>query len=196
MKPIALEGHGVRLEPLALEHREALAAASAHESVWAFAPEAAGLSPAQHFERWFSRSLGLVGSESVLPFAVRRQSDGALVGSTRYLNAEPAHRRVEVGNTWYTPQARGSFVNPACKLLLLEHAFEVLGVNRFELKCDARNVASRAALKKLGAQEEGTLRRHMVLGDGFIRDTVYFSILREEYPAVRGALFKRLGKTG
>ncbi len=139
MQPIVLEGHGVRLEPLAREHREGLERASADPSVWTFAPEAPGYTPAQHFEAWFSRSLGQVGSATILPFAVLRLADDGLVGSTRYLNAAPEHARVEVGNTWYAPDARASFINPACKLLLMEHAFTVLNVNRFELKADTRN---------------------------------------------------------
>lgn len=190
MNPIVLEGHGVRLEPLDERHRDGLREAASDPTVWTYSPEAKGLQPAEHFERWFSRSLGQVGSAQVLPFAV--SVDGRLVGSTRFLNAEPAHRRVEVGNTWYAPAARRSRVNPACKLLLLEHAFGPLGVERLELKCDARNTPSRKAIARLGAKEEGTLRHHMVLGDGFVRDTVYFSVLSAEWPAVKAALLARL----
>lgn len=191
MTPVILSGHGVRLEPLALEHQAGLRAAGDDRSVWTYAPEGRDLAPAEHFERWFRRSLALVGSPEVLPFAVL-DAQGKVVGSTRYLNAAPEHRRVEIGNTWYAPEARRTRVNPACKLLLMHHAFAVLGVERLELKCDARNKASRGALARLGAKEEGTLRRHLVLGDGFCRDTVYFSVLRGEWPAVEAGLLARL----
>lgn len=194
MTPVTLAGYGVRLEPLAPRHEAGLRAASADPSVWTYAPEGKGLAPGEHFSRWLARSLGQVGSATVLPFAVL-DADGIEVGSTRYLNFEPDHRRVEVGNTWYAPAARGTRVNPACKLLLMTHAFEVLRVDRFELKCDARNAASRAAIARLGAKQEGILRKHMVLGDGYTRDTVYFSVLREEWPGVLAALNERLSKS-
>jgi RimJ/RimL family protein N-acetyltransferase len=190
MKPVTLEGPGVRLEPVAVGHEAGLREASADPSVWTYSPEGKDLAPVEHFARWFARALGQVGSATVLPFTVF-QGD-LVVGSTRYLNYEPDHRRVEVGNTWYAPSARGTAVNPACKLLLMRHAFEVLRVDRFELKCDARNLASRAAIAKLGAKEEGTLRHHLVLGDGYTRDTVYFSVLRAEWPAVEAGLKARL----
>jgi RimJ/RimL family protein N-acetyltransferase len=179
------------LEPLAPGHEAGLRAAGADASVWTYAPEGVNLPPAEHFAKWFARSLGQVGSATVLPFAVR-DGLGALVGSTRYLNYEPAHRRVEIGNTWYMPSARHTRINAACKLLLMKHAFDVLRVDRLELKCDARNVPSRGAIAKLGAKEEGTLRKHMVLGDGFTRDTVYFSVLRAEWPAVEAGLLARV----
>jgi RimJ/RimL family protein N-acetyltransferase len=191
MNPIALEGHGVKLEPLAPGHEVGLRAAGADASVWTFSPEGVGLAPQEHFAKWFARSLGQVGSAAVLPFAVR-DGLGALVGSTRFLNYEPAHRRVEIGNTWYMPSARHTRINPACKLVMMKHAFDVLRVDRLELKCDARNAPSRGAIAKLGAKEEGTLRKHMVLGDGFTRDTVYFSVLRDEWPAVEAGLLARL----
>jgi N-acetyltransferase len=187
--PVTLSGHGVTLEPLTPKHEAGLRAAGADASVWTYSPEGKDLTPEQHFAAWFARSLGQVGSATMLPFAVI--AGDVIVGSTRYLNFEPAHRRVEIGNTWYAPSARGSKVNPACKLLLGKHAFEVLRVDRLELKCDARNLASRAAIAKLGAKEEGTLRKHMVLGDGFTRDTVYFSVLRDEWAAVQRGLLKR-----
>lgn len=183
--PLVLENSWVRLEPLRESHRAGLARFSDDADVWRY-------SMIPKFEPWFVASLKELADGTSLPFAVRRKSDGLLVGSTRYLNMALAHRRVEVGNTWYGPDARNSHVNPACKMLLLTHAFEVLGVARLELKCDARNLPSRGALKKLGAKEEGTLRRQWMLSDGHLRDTVYFSVLEDEWPSVRAGLDARL----
>lgn len=126
------------------------------------------------------------------PFCVRRVSDGALVGATRYMAVVEAHKRREIGGTFYGADARGGFVNPACKRLLLAHAFEALGCHRVELKTDVRNLASRAAITKLGAKQEGIFRRHTILGDGHVRDTVYFSIIDAEWPEVRAKLDLRL----
>ena len=126
---------------------------------------------------------------------MRRLDDNALVGSTRYLAIEPAHRRLEIGHTWYAPSEWGGQVNPACKLALLRHAFETLGFNRVELKTDNRNLRSQTAIAKLGAVREGVFRAHMVRRDGTLRDSVYFSIVKSEWPAVRDRLTRRLGAT-
>ncbi|HEX5632975.1 MAG TPA: GNAT family protein, partial [Gemmatimonadales bacterium] len=120
------------------------------------------------------------------------QEGGAVVGSTSYLDVVPRHRRVEIGSTWYRPDQWGTAVNPECKLMLLGHAFEVLGVNRVALVTDALNHRSQAAIAKLGAVREGVLRAHMVAQEGRVRDTVVFSIVRAEWPAVRDGLLARL----
>lgn len=184
-----LAGHGVRLEPLEPRHRAELLAPASDPAAWEFTPvDDRGGPLAAWLDTWFDRAMAC----GDVVFAVRRLADGAIVGSTRYLNVEPAHRRLEIGGTWYGPDARGTAVNPACKLLLLEHAFEALGALRVELKCDARNARSRRAIAKLGATEEGVLRRHMILGDGWVRDTVYFSVLDHEWPRVRAGLEARV----
>jgi RimJ/RimL family protein N-acetyltransferase len=126
------------------------------------------------------------------PFAVVRNVDGALVGSSSYMDIQPAHRHVEIGSTWYAPQVRGTAVNPESKLLLLSHAFDRLGCVRVTLKCDARNEHSQRAIAKLGAVREGILRKHRIQPDGFVRDTVYFSVTAEEWPTVRANLEARL----
>ena len=127
----------------------------------------------------------------LVTFAVRRLCDETIVGSTSYLNIAPADARLEIGFTWYAAGARGGAVNPEAKYLLLAHAFAA-GFNRVEFKTDARNARSRAALLKLGATEEGTLRRHMWMPQGYFRDSVYFSILAGEWPAIRDRLEARL----
>lgn len=186
---VPLECGDVRLEPLAEGHRAGLEAAGDAADIWAFMPydgQGAG------FARWFDWSLDLNTGNREAVWAVRRIGDDALVGSTRYLNIATHDRRIEIGGTWYAPAVWGSQVNPACKLMLLAHGFETLGLNRIELKTDARNARSQAAIAKLGATREGVFRRHMVLHDGHVRDTVYFSIIREEWPNVKARLEERL----
>ena len=130
------------------------------------------------------------------PFAVVLQDDGTVVGSTSYMDVQPQHRHAEIGCTWYTPAVRRTVVNPECKLLMLRHAFEVMGCVRVTLKCDGRNQVSQRAIAKLGAVREGVLRKHRVQPDGFVRDTVYFSIVEDEWPAVRERLEERLRERG
>ena len=127
-----------------------------------------------------------------LVFAVRLRGDGKLVGSTRYMNIAAGDRRLEIGTTWYNSAVWGGKVNPECKLLLMTHAFEQLGCYRVEYRCDARNSRSRAAILKLGATEEGILRRHKRTDDDFWRDTIQFSILDSEWPKVKAGLEARL----
>ncbi len=139
----------------------------------------------EHLQREFASSR--------VAYLVRDRASGAALGSTSYLDIRPEHRGVEIGFTWYAPNVRGTGVNPECKLLLLRHAFEALGCVRVQLKCDARNMHSRAAILKLGATFEGMLRRHMIVVDGFVRDTAMFSILDEEWAGVKARLIERLG---
>lgn len=194
LEPIVLENAWVRLEPLGAAHRDPLRALADDPEIWRFTPQSADPSSRlAWFDAWYARAVALGAAGSELPFAVRRRADGLLAGSTRFLHVEASHRRLEVGATWYAPGARGGIVNPAAKALLLGHAFEALGAVRVELKCDARNTRSRRAIRALGAVEEGTLRRHTLLADGFVRDTVYFSVVDAEWPAVRARLHARLG---
>jgi RimJ/RimL family protein N-acetyltransferase len=189
LRPILMAGR-VRLEPLAESHRDGLARAADHPAIWSHMPiDASGAG----FESWFDRSLelALAGREAV--WAVRALGDNSLVGSTRYLAVEPAHHRLEIGHTWYEPARWGGAVNPACKLALMRYAFETLGFNRVEFKTDNRNIRSQTAIAKLGAVREGVFRAHMVRRDGTLRDSVYFSIVRNEWPAVRDRLVARLG---
>jgi RimJ/RimL family protein N-acetyltransferase len=127
----------------------------------------------------------------VIPFTVRT-ADGRAVGMTSFLDIRPAHRCVEIGYTWYAREAQGTFVNPAAKRLLLTYAFDDRDAVRVQLKCDARNERSRAAILKLGARFEGILRRHGIQAGGHVRDTAMYSILNEEWPEVRQKLNQRL----
>jgi RimJ/RimL family protein N-acetyltransferase len=185
-----LEGYGVAVEPLAEVHREPLRAAADDARIWEFTltrADGAGFDP------WFDTALADRDAGRRVPFAVRRAADGRWVGGTSYLDVALGHRRLEVGSTWYRPDSWGTTVNPACKLLLLAHAFEVVGVNRVALVTDALNTRSQAAIAKLGAVREGVLRAHMLSQGGRVRDTVVFSITAAEWPAVRAGLLARTG---
>ncbi|MBI1189150.1 MAG: GNAT family N-acetyltransferase [Tepidisphaera sp.] len=148
------------------------------------------------FEAWIASRLFKPTSCGMV---VIDRRTGRIVGSSSYLDIDPVHRGVEIGFTWYTPEARGTRINPASKLLLLEHAFGPMFAGRCErvqLKCDGRNERSQRAIAKLGAVREGVLRKHRVLMDGYVRDTVMFSITREEWPRVREGLHNRLAEAG
>ena len=181
-----LEGRFVRLEPFAPELKEAVRAALAGDAdAWSIMVTNGG---AGGFDGWWASA---IAPGSPPRFAVRRLADGEVVGTSGYHDLRPEHRGVAVGHTFYRPDARSGPVNPECKLLLLEHAFAA-GAVRVEFHTDAINGRSRAALVKLGAVEEGTLRRHKLTWTGRMRDTVMFSILEEEWPAVRKSLKARL----
>lgn len=182
-----LRGYGVELVPLDEAHREPLRPAAQDERIWAVTLTR-GDGPG--FDPWFDDALAERAAGRRVPFVVSR--GGELVGSTSYLDVAPRHRRVEIGSTWYRPDVWGTAVNPACKLLLLEHAFEAVGVNRVALVTDALNLRSQAAIAKLGAVREGVLRAHMVAQHGRVRDSVVFGITAAEWPAVRAGLLARL----
>jgi len=186
---IPLDAPGVRLEPLAEIHREGLRRAAQAPAIWTHMPTPA---LGERFDAWFDGSLRACETPQETGWAVRTLDDNTLVGSTRYLNIEAAHKRVEIGHTWYNPAVWASQVNPACKFALLEYGFEALGLNRIELKTDIANTRSQAAIARLGAVREGVFRDHMIRPDGSLRDTVYFSIVREEWPGVRDGLLARL----
>ena len=187
-----LLGRWVRLEPLAAEHREPLRAAADDDRIWR---HTLVLARGPGFDAWFDDALAQRDAGRQFPFAVRVPAAGRLVGSTSYLDITPRHRRVEIGSTWYAPDVWGTRVNPECKLLLLEHAFEMLGVNRVALVTDRLNERSQRAIAKLGALREGVLRAHMVSQGGRVRDSVVFGITTAEWPQVKAGLLARLEKT-
>jgi RimJ/RimL family protein N-acetyltransferase len=191
LTPQTLQGRVVRLEPIEEAHREALRPAANDRDIWRFFPDR-GDGP--HFDALFDRRLAAQRDGSWIVHDVRRLADCALIGQTCFLNIDSVSARVEIGGTWYVAAARGGAVNPECKLLLMAAAFAA-GARRVELKTDARNGRSRAAILKLGAVEEGTLRRHTLMWDGFVRDTVYYSVLEDEWPLVCEGLRGRLGRT-
>jgi RimJ/RimL family protein N-acetyltransferase len=191
MDVVPLNGRWVRLVPLDESHREPLRQAADDDRIWEHTlARASGAG----FDPWFDDALAGRRAGRRVPFAVCRAADGRWVGSTSYLDLAPRHRRVEVGSTWYHPDVWGTAVNPECKLLLLAYAFDVVGVNRVALVTDAVNARSQAAIARLGAVREGVLRSHMVSQGGRVRDTVVFSVVSAEWPAVRAGLLARLGQ--
>ena len=189
---ITLENEWVRLEPLSHEHGEDLAAATAGlEYAWyTSAPAPDGVAAE------IERRLGWQADGQMNPWAVRRLSTGRVVGLTTFCNIEQTDRHVEIGYTWLSPSAQRSEVNTAAKLLLLGHAFEACDAIAVELRTHWHNRQSREAIARLGAKQDGVLRSHSRTGDGNLRDTVVFSILDHEWPAVRAGLEHRLARRG
>jgi N-acetyltransferase len=187
---VPLRGELVELEPLAPEHAEELWAAAQDPRIWQWLASVGG--SRESFDRWMETALAAasVGEEGV--FASRDRRSGTLVGSSRYLNVRPADRALEIGWTWLNPSAWGTGVNVEQKLLMLGHAFEQLGCVRVELKTDARNERSRAAMAALPARFEGIMRNHMIVPDVGQRDSAYFSVIESEWPEVRANLQRRL----
>jgi RimJ/RimL family protein N-acetyltransferase len=189
LEPAVLEGRFVRLEPFnAVLREEVLTALNCDADSWAIVSSTAH---GEHFDGWWRVAEAEMAAGARIPFAVRRLSDGAVVGATSFMTLRPAHGGVEIGATFYRPDARGGPVNPECKRLLLAHAFAA-GALRVELITDARNLRSQAAIAKLGAVREGTMRRHKITWTGHVRDTVMFAVTDVDWPGVRGGLDERL----
>ena len=187
-----LEGKLVVLEPLAPDHEAGLfAAASSDPAIWRWTHVNAGASR-EAFAAWFASALDRSARGLEAAFAVTRARDGTPLGSTRYMTLRREHRGLEIGHTWLASWAWGTGANAEAKLLLLEHAFERLGCMRVEFKTDARNERARAALEALPARFEGIFRKHMLVRDGEVRDSAYYAITDEEWPAVRAALTRRV----
>ncbi len=193
-----LEGSLVTLEPLAAEHRDGLWEAAQPDEIWDWL--ATLNRNRDYFDAWFDATLATDAAGEGDPretgaFAVRRSADGVLVGSSRYMNVRRWDRVVEVGWTWFNPSVWGTGVNVETKLLIFTRAFETLGCVRVELKTDARNERSRGAMARLPARFEGIMRKHMIVPDVGQRDSAYFSVTDDEWPAVRAALQERLAPT-
>jgi len=185
---VVLSGRFVRLEPLDERHRDDLLAAAAEDSL-TFRYMGADLSVGEAV--WPAYLADALRPEYVA-WATVDAATGRAIGSSRFGDIAPEHGRVEIGWTWIAPSHQRSATNTEAKLLQLGYAFDELGATRVALKTDGRNLRSQAAIERLGAQREGTLRRHVRMPDGFIRDTVYFSILDDEWPAVKAGLEERL----
>ena len=183
IEPITLRGRHATLEPLGPEHLDGIRAAAADGELWRLWYTSVP-APAKA-DDWLAIARSMRDDQGAMPFAVRDSRDGRVVGSTRYFNVDAANRRLEIGHTWYAQRAQRTAINTECKLLLLTHAFEKLGCIAVEFRTHWFNQASRAAIARLGAKQDGVLRNHQLLPDGSKRDTVVFSILDGEWPAVK-----------
>jgi RimJ/RimL family protein N-acetyltransferase len=190
LRPVTLENAFVRLEPLRPDHADDLAALTVGTGITRWFPEP--METRAILDRYVAEGLRQAAEGTALPFAIV-DPGGPLVGCTRYMNIAADNKRLEIGSTFVGAPWQRSAINTAAKLLLLEHGFERLGCGRIELKADSRNMRSRNAILRIGATEEGTLRRHVICSDGHMRDTVYFSILATEWPTIKTRLTARLG---
>jgi RimJ/RimL family protein N-acetyltransferase len=190
VQPKQLDGHGVRLEPLTFDHEKDLRAASQDGELWKLfftsvpEPENTG--------KYIEDALKGRERGDMLPWAVRELKSGEIVGSTRYHDIVPVADRVEIGYTWYAQRCQRTHVNTACKLLLFSHAFEQINCRVVGLRTDNFNFRSQKAIEALGAKKDGVIRHHAPRRDGSIRDTVMYSVLKDEWPGVKKHLEYRL----
>lgn len=192
IEPVTLEGRFIRLEPLRLAHHAPLCAVGLDEDLWRWIP--APVRTPEEMREYIETALAAQAAGTALPFATIETATGRAIGSTRFAAIERAHRRVEIGWTWLGRAWQRTAANTEAKYLMLRHAFETWGCHRVELKTDSLNARSRAAILRLGAKEEGTLRNHMVTASGRLRHTVYYSIIDSEWPAMKAGLEERLAR--
>jgi RimJ/RimL family protein N-acetyltransferase len=192
VEPVTLAGRHATLSPLAREHESALTAAAADGELWRL--WYTGVPAPERTAAWIEAALAMRASQGAMPFVIRDNATGDIVGSTRYFNVEAAHRRLEIGHTWHARRAQRTAINTECKLLLLTHAFETLRCIAVEFRTSFFNFQSRTAIERLGAKQDGILRNHQILADGTLRDTVVFSIIAGEWPAVKRHLAFRLDR--
>lgn len=195
IKPVTLSLRTVRLEPLSVAHIPGLFKAGQDESIWRYM-RYGKIETEEQMAEWVHRLLAAQEKGTDLPFAVVHLGTEQVIGATRYLEIQPQNRSLEIGGTWYTPAYQRTSVNTECKYLLLRHAFEVLGCVRVQFKADVRNERSQRALERIGAVKEGILRDHMILPDGYLRSSVYYSILQSEWLSVKELLEEKLGIRG
>lgn len=189
VEPVVLEGSVVRLEPAEARHASSLARHCELNLFDLFVT----IRPVEATEAGLADFVAKCRAmPDVLTFAIVLRASGEAIGTTSYLDIRPEHDALEIGMTWIATSYQGTKVNPECKLLMVGHAIEVLGCERVQLKTDARNLHSQRAIEKLGAMREGVLRKYGKMPDGFMRDTVMYSILPSEWPSVKLGLERRL----
>jgi RimJ/RimL family protein N-acetyltransferase len=182
-EPVTLEGRLVRLEPLRADHVDALWAAGSDPDLWSLT--SSRIQSLAEMKAYVAEALA---DRAALPLATIEAASGRVVGTTRFANISPEHKRVEIGWTFIASGWQRTGLNTEAKYLMFRHAFETWGCNRVELKTSALNHRSRTAILRLGALQEGVLRRHMINADGSLRDTVYYSVIAEEWPRVKAHL--------
>lgn len=192
--PLTLEGHAVRLEPIRREHAHRFweAAKDSLDDIFRWIPYA--MKTEEDFQRLVDKAFAEQERGESVVFATVELASGRVIGSTRFMNIDLTNRRVEIGSTWIAPAWQRTAVNTEAKYLMLRHAFETWQCLRVELKTDALNQKSRNAILRLGAKEEGTLRKHLITWTGRVRDSVYFSILDTEWPAVKARLESQMAR--
>ncbi|WP_313621682.1 GNAT family protein [Achromobacter sp.] len=194
LQPVILVGDIIRLKPLTSDHAGELARIGLHPDLWRLQPEP--VATAEDMRRYVDRALESQREGTCLPFVIVLQSTGQIIGSTRYMDIALAHRRLEIGATWLTPASQRSGANTEAKFLLLQHAFETIGIMRVVFKTELSNTQSRQAILRIGGVEEGVFRKHLIAQSGRARDMVYFAILDEDWPKVKARLQARLHPAG
>ncbi|HLW60176.1 MAG TPA: GNAT family protein [bacterium] len=192
--PVTLTGTRVTLIPMEPAHAEPLFDAGRSDEIWTYMPMR--IRTIDDMRRLVREALHAREGGSELPFVIVDRPAARVVGSTRFLEITPAHRGIEIGWTWLSPDVWRTSINTECKYLLLQHCFETLEAIRVQLKTDLRNVRSQQAIERIGGVREGVLRHHRIMPDGHLRDSVYFSILREEWPRAKSRLEGSLGGRG
>jgi N-acetyltransferase len=192
VQPVVLEGQNARLEPLSLDHLPRLAEIGLGDDTFRWFTEPVRTPAAMR--KFIGTALDEQAAGTSLPFATLDRRLGLAVGSTRFMNIERVHLRVEIGGTWIAPAWQRTAINTEAKYLMMRHAFETWGCNRVELKTDSLNERSRRAIARIGAREEGIFRNHMVTASGRLRHSVYFSVIRKEWPEVKAALEAKMEK--
>ena len=194
IEPVTLRGQHVRLEPLTVRHVDALCEVGLDEALWQWTT--ARMTSRDDMLQYVNTALAWEKAGTALPFVTVLEAEQRVAGSTRFANMDVSNRRAEIGWTWVARPWQRSAVNTEAKYLMLRHAFETLGCIRVEFKTDRLNETSRKAIARLGATEEGTLRSHMIVDTGRIRDSVYFSIIEREWPEVKRRLETRMAAGG
>ena len=192
VEPIVLTGAHVRLDPISDAHLDGIMRAGEDESIWQWLPYCPRTRP--EYEHWLGDALAAMASGKQLPFATIDVRTGEVVGSTRLFVTSRDDHRIEIGGTWLAPQAQRTAINTESKYLLLRHCFETLRAVRVELKTDARNEKSQQAIERIGARREGVMRKHMLTRGDFYRDSVYFSIIDDEWPETKQRLEAMLSR--
>ena len=187
VEPVTLTGKVVRLEPLSEAHVPGLTAVGMNDEIWRWMPYGV-MKNEGDIRRWVQNLLTQIPSGSVMPFAVIQLASGRVAGATRYMDIHPKDYALEIGGTWYGVEFQRTAVNTEAKYLLLRHAFEDLKCIRVQIKTDLRNERSQKAIERIGAVREGILRNSMIMPDGYYRSSVYYSILNNEWSAVKARL--------
>ena len=191
MEPVTLTGQRAQLVPMDEAHAPGLFEAGRHPGIWKYMPVVPIETPAQ-MRQSVQDALTDQARGTSLPFTILDRQGGRIVGSTRFSEISLPHRQAEIGWTWLTPTAQRTRINTECKYLLLRHAFETMDLIRVQLKADARNQRSLRAMERIRAVREGVLRRHRILPDGFVRDSVYYSVIAEEWLQTKAHLERLL----